>query len=387
MKVLMVHDVGRLTGGAEIQVQREISALGTRGLEVRVVVGHNHGETLSFGDYTFPTPGGSLPKLAMLYNQAAGRAVRSAVADFCPDVVHYHTLTKASPTVLRQAGDRPRVVTLHDYAVVYPLLVRVLPPDEVCGVGDFACCRVHAGGRFYFEQCRTALIRRELKQVAAIIVPSRFLAQVARSLGLGDPVVVPGSISAGIQPVGAKAREIAYVGRLEREKGVLELIREFALLSATVPDVRLTIAGAGQLEGVVREAAAELGNRVAVVGQVSTDEARRILARAAVTVVPSLWPEPFGLVGPESMACGTPVVASGRGGISEWLDHGQNGLCADPTQPGATAEALRRLLTDNEFWSKCVHGALRTAAAFNSSSHAAMLEELYVRLLTPRSAR
>lgn len=386
MRLLFVHDVGHLTGGAEVLIQREIGGLQARGHEVRTVVGRERSRSVDFGDYTFRTPGQSLPKIAMLYNPEAGKSVRRAVVDFNPDVVHYHTLSKASPAVLREAKGRVRVATLHDYGVLYPLLTRVLPREQVCGVGDFACCRDHAGSRYYFERIRTAMMRRELNKLGAVVVPSEYVAHVARSLGLQNVVVVPGSTPVAPQSPVAKKREIAYVGRLEPEKGVLELIREFALVSAAVPDVRLVIAGTGSLDGVVREAASALGDRVSVVGHVTPEEAQQIMACAEVSVVPSLWPEPFGLVGPESMACGTPVVASGRGGMAEWLDDGHNGLCADPTRQGATAGALQRLLTDEEFRSRCVAGAIRTAAAFDIPSHAAKLEELYMRLLRRDSA-
>jgi glycosyltransferase involved in cell wall biosynthesis len=415
MRILFVNDVGRLIGGTEVLIQREIRGLQARGHEVRTVVGRERSQSVDFGDYTFHTPGESLPKIAMLYNPSARKSVRRAVVDFDPDVVHYHTLSKASPSVLREAKGAVRVVSLHDYEVFYPHLPRVLPRALVCAVGDFACCPEHAGSRYYiervrtamkrrellklgaravpaasrhyFERVRTALMRRELLKLGAVVVPSEYVANVARSLGLRNVVVAPGSIPDAPRSPVAKKREVAYVGRLEPEKGVLELIREFALVSAAVPDVRLVIAGTGSLDGAVREAASALGDRVSVVGHVTPEEAQQIMARAAVSAVPSLWPEPFGLVGPESMACGTPVVASGRGGMSEWLDDGHNGLRADPTEQGATAAALQRLLTDEEFRCRCVAGAIRTAATFDIPTHAAKLEELYMRLLGRDTAR
>jgi len=110
-------------------------------------------------------------------------------------------------------------------------------------------------------------------------------------------------------------------------------------------------------------------------------EAQAVLSRSRVAVVPSLWPEPFGLVGPESMACGTPVVASGRGGISDWLEDGRNGLRADPSTSGAICAALFRLFSDRTLWQRCVDGSLRTAEAFSTVLHAERLENLYLRLL------
>jgi glycosyltransferase involved in cell wall biosynthesis len=409
MRILFVHDVGRLIGGTEVLIQREIRGLEESGHEVRTVVGRERIESLEFGDYTFQTPGQSLPKIAMLYNPAAKRAVRRAVADFNPDIVHYHTLSKASPSVLREAKGCVRLASLHDYGVFYPLLPRVLPREEACDVGDVACCRDHAGNRYffervraaigqrgllklvtgvvqaarrhYFERLRTAMIRRELLKLQAAVVPSEFVANVARSLGIPNVFVIPGSIpDAPREPV-AKIWDIAYVGRLEPEKGVIELVQEFSLLSALIPDVRLVIAGTGSLDAAVRDAVSGFGDRVSVVGQVTPEEAQQIMASAAISVVPSLWPEPFGLVGPESMACGTPVVASGRGGIGEWLDDGYNGLRADPTQKGAMAAAMQRLLTDDELRRHCIAGALATSSAFDVPSHTAKLEALYTRLL------
>ena len=391
MRVLFVHDVGRLIGGTEVLIQREIRGLQARGHEVRTVVGRERSQSVDFGDYTFRTPGQSLPNIAMLYNPAARKSVRQAVVDFDPDVVHYHTLSKASPSVLREAKGRVRVASLHDYGVFYPLLTDHASSRYYLERVRTAMIRrellkrgaggVLAAGRHYFERVRTAMMRRELLKLGAVVVPSEYVANVARSLGLQNVVVVTGSTPDAPRSPVAKKREIAYVGRLEPEKGVLELIREFALVSAAVPDVRLVIAGTGSLDCAVREAASALGDRVSVVGHVTPEEAQQIMACAAVSVVPSLWPEPFGLVGPESMACGTPVVASGRGGMSEWLDDGHNGLRADPTEQGATAAALQRLLTDEEFRCRCAAGAIRTAAAFDIPSHTAKLEELYMRLL------
>ena len=63
-------------------------------------------------------------------------------------------------------------------------------------------------------------------------------------------------------------------------------------------------------------------------------------------VVPSIWPEPFGLVGIEALAAGRPVVASATGGIVDWLQDGVNGLAVAPGSPRALASALNELLAD-----------------------------------------
>jgi glycosyltransferase involved in cell wall biosynthesis len=62
--------------------------------------------------------------------------------------------------------------------------------------------------------------------------------------------------------------------------------------------------------------------------------------------VPSVWPEPFGLVGIEGFEAGRPAVASDTGGISEWLTHGVSGLLVRPGDSRALARALNELLAD-----------------------------------------
>ena len=58
----------------------------------------------------------------------------------------------------------------------------------------------------------------------------------------------------------------------------------------------------------------------------------RLLADADALVVPSIWPEPFGLVGLEAAAAGVPAIAFRVGGIPEWLHDGENGCLASSSQ-------------------------------------------------------
>ena len=72
-----------------------------------------------------------------------------------------------------------------------------------------------------------------------------------------------------------------------------------------------------------------LGDEIEYVGEVSHNEKVELLQKAAVTVFPIQWPEPFGLVMVESMACGTPVLATRLGAVPEVVEHGRGGLVVD----------------------------------------------------------
>jgi glycosyltransferase involved in cell wall biosynthesis len=81
-----------------------------------------------------------------------------------------------------------------------------------------------------------------------------------------------------------------------------------------------------------------------VFGEIGHDEKLDLLERAKAVLFPIDWPEPFGLVMIEAMACGTPVIATPRGSVPEVIEHGVTGWILDVEgYPEAAAESLRRL--------------------------------------------
>ena len=69
-------------------------------------------------------------------------------------------------------------------------------------------------------------------------------------------------------------------------------------------------------------------------------------SQADLVVVPSIWPEPFGIVAAEAMASARPVVASQVGGLQHIVEHGKTGLLVPPESPEALAEAIGTLIAD-----------------------------------------
>lgn len=120
---------------------------------------------------------------------------------------------------------------------------------------------------------------------------------------------------------------ISYVGRLDRVKGVETLIRAFALLLESGISARLLVAGkplwflqeGEEYKKFLKQLSTDLGieKYVDFLGHVANTIS--LYQVSDVTVLPSQWSEPFGRVIIESMACGTPVVASRIGGIPEIL--------------------------------------------------------------------
>src|SRR5204862_6351622 len=81
-----------------------------------------------------------------------------------------------------------------------------------------------------------------------------------------------------------------------------------------------------------------------VLGEITHDEKVDLLGRAKAVLFPIDWDEPFGLVMTESMACGTPVIATPRGSVPEVIVDGETGFVVDPEDyPGQAAAALERV--------------------------------------------
>jgi glycosyltransferase involved in cell wall biosynthesis len=145
-------------------------------------------------------------------------------------------------------------------------------------------------------------------------------------------------------------RRVLYVGRFSPEKGLRFLLEALPAAAARVPELRALLVGGDEAEdGEYHEMARRLGvaERVVFGGVVPRDALPKVYADADVLAVPSLA-EGHPLAPLECLACGTPVVASDIPGLNETIEDGVNGLLVPPGTPGALAEALGRILRDDE---------------------------------------
>ncbi len=138
---------------------------------------------------------------------------------------------------------------------------------------------------------------------------------------------------------------LVCVGRFFPSKGQDVLIRALARLQKMNPAAHVEFIGEGPARETCERLARELGvhHKCVFTGQIEHAEVLRRMARAVATVVPSRS-EAFGLVNIESMAVGTPVVASKVGGIVEIVRDGQDGFLVPPDDPWALEVKLELLL-------------------------------------------
>ena len=137
---------------------------------------------------------------------------------------------------------------------------------------------------------------------------------------------------------------LCFVGRIAPEKGVLDAI-EVAKRSGRI--LRIA-AKAGHMpheidyeNDVFKPAVAAAGSAVEFLGELSLSDRDRLFASSFAALMPGEWPEPFGLVAIEALACGTPVVARRVGALPEIIRHGIDGYFGDDID--AMIDAVERV--------------------------------------------
>jgi glycosyltransferase involved in cell wall biosynthesis len=142
---------------------------------------------------------------------------------------------------------------------------------------------------------------------------------------------------------------IVCTGRFDLTKGQDVLIEALGLSAKNLISTKVEFLGAGPRQQAVQQRARQIGldGRCTFTGTVAHEEVLRRMSRAKLTVVPSRS-EAFGLVNIESMAVGTPVIASAVGGIPDIVRDGVDGFLVPPDNPKALAEKLELLLHDSD---------------------------------------
>src|SRR5215213_2855704 len=158
---------------------------------------------------------------------------------------------------------------------------------------------------------------------------------------MGGRPVVPNPIDTSEWPFRAeKGDSVLWIGRMSPDKGPHR-----AIAAAREAGVRLILAGPvqpGQEEFFSQEVEPHLdADGIEYVGEADSRRKRELYLEAKALLMPIRWPEPFGLVMVEAMACGTPVVAFPEGSVPEIVEDGRTGFVVDDER--TMADAIGRL--------------------------------------------
>ena len=307
--------------------------------------------------------------------------LRRLLRDEQPDVVHAHNWLVYSYLPLDKPNGPALVLSLHDYGLVCPTK-RFVHGEGVCsGPGPIKCLR--CAGEHYGHPKGEAIalasktLERQLRKHVDLFVPISDAVR-ARCIPNGRPRqwVIPDFLSALPDPPGPDPRLeqlpdepfILFVGDATVDKGAWELAETYASLPEAPPLVFVGRCFIDQLD-------ARRG--VHVLGPWPRELAIEALRRSLFAVVPSILPEPFGMVALEAAALGKAVIASDTGGLRDIVRHGETGLLVPPgDRPGLRA-AILRLIGDADLRRSLGEAAAQQAETFSAEAVVPRFEDAY----------
>lgn len=402
MRILSISQNHYVAGGMDRMMFEQARILAERGHNVvPFTAADPDDEPSRWADY-FPvaartdrTPITEVP--ATLYRPAAARALRDLMRREAFDVVHLHSWYKRlSPAILPVLRDAkvPVVQTLHEYRAVC---------SRSTMFRNGAICRECAGGRrlpAVVHRCNGSLSKTFIslsemaladrlgyRRIVRRFLPvSDFQRGLLREMGMPDdrmrtlpnPVSIPADAS---RPHAGGVGPVLFVGRLESYKGV-DL---FVALAKRRPNLRFLMAGDGSARGTIE---AQRPANLTLLGKLDSGALLEVVRTAACVVVPSLWPEAFGLTAVEALAAGTPVIASRTGGLTEIVRDGTDGYLVPPNDLDGFVAAVDRIFAD------LVHaremgaaGRTHATEAFSEDQFCARLTTIYREVIVEGAAR
>ncbi|MGH8012564.1 MAG: glycosyltransferase family 4 protein [Candidatus Binataceae bacterium] len=178
---------------------------------------------------------------------------------------------------------------------------------------------------------------------------------------------------------------LLFSGRMMPLKGGVMLLDALPRAAAALDrPMRLTLAGDGPARKAWQAKAREIEARHGSIeinfsGWMAHNELAARYRDVDLIVMPSLWPEPFGLAGPEAGLFGIPAAAYAVGGIPEWLHDGVNGHLApaDPPTAAGLADVIAACLRDRSHYQLLREGARIASLRMTISNHLGSLLEVF----------
>ena len=324
--------------------------------EALAALGH---EVTRFGRSSDEIEHWPLAKKALLparsiWSAETSRAMKAALREHRPDVVHVHnTFPLLSAAVLYACRDAgvPVVATIHNYRLA-------------CANGTFfrdgAVCHDCAGGgpaRAVLHGCYreshlatapVALAMSVHRQGWRSLVSAYVFISASQRDLLGGAGLPPGRVFVRYNLIPRRGRPqtvrtptVVYAGRLDEAKGARVLMAGWDGYREKCgePGLGLIIVGGGELQDEVA-AWASTHSSVEMTGPVSADRCAEVISQARAVVLPSAWEETFGLVAVEAMAAGVPPIAADHGSFTELITPEVDGVLFSPGDPAALALAI-----------------------------------------------
>ncbi len=268
------------------------------------------------------------------------------------------TLSIRLASTIKMVLEREKFDIVHLHEPFMPMLCSaVLRFSNAANIGTFHACD-GSPGYWCAWPIGIVLVRRRDHKLDGKIAVSRAAVEYHRKFVPGDYSIIPNGIdlehfSPDVSPMAEFCdgkRNILFVGRLEYRKGLNYLLKAYQQVKREIPNSRLIVVGPGTRlrkryeRWVKRQGLSD----VVFVGYASYADLPRYYKTADVFCAPATSRESFGIVLLESMAVGTPVVASNISGYAGVVTHGQDGLLVPPRDSRGLARALISVMSNEE---------------------------------------
>lgn len=355
MRILYVHERFGALGGAEANALITARELRGRGHEIGLLHGYPTGKSHQAWEAVFE------PRFP-IHTGAGGEGVRQVIREFQPDLVYVHKMADLEVIEALVASNLPLVRMVHDHDIYcmrsykYSYLTRRICERAASGFCVYGCGAFIARDHGSWLPVKYVSYREKKREIALnhqfdrVISVSEFMKGELLKNGFPNskleilpPVPQPGDPA--LRSSFSDRNLIVYAGQIIRGKGVDILLEALALLELPFECI---ILGDGGHKEYCQELARNLGleGRVTFKGFVPQEELKNYYRECTVVAVSSVWPEPIATIGMEVMRYGLPVVAFDAGGISDWLQNGENGFLVPWMDREAFAEKLQVLLSN-----------------------------------------
>jgi glycosyltransferase involved in cell wall biosynthesis len=347
MRIVLVHNLYRQAGGEDVVFRSEKRLLERAGHTVIPFVRSN----MELKDASLVARMGIVP--LMIWSQQSRQSFAATLDSERPDLVHVHnTFMAISPSIYSACSERgiPLVQTLHNFRLLCPAasFYRDGTVCEECVEQNLLRSIVHgcyrnsrqATGAVALMLAAHRALGTWYTHVTRYIALTHFAKEkFVRSGFPADKFVVKPNFADPDPGERVGAGEYAlFIGRIDATKGTRVLLDTWKRLPVKYP---LQVVGDGPdlqwMEAQVRESQL---SEVTFRGRLSHAAAVETIKGARFTIVPSTWYEGFPMCIAESFACGTPVLCSRLGGMSEIVDDHVTGLHFNPGDSQDLAEKV-----------------------------------------------
>ena len=246
------------------------------------------------------------------------------------------------------------------------------------------------------DRSRMILSLAKLAQTAMEKISARIAVSEAARTTLvqhvgGDALIIPNGVDTSFF-IDAKPRSgwpgegkaLVFLGRVdEPRKGLAILLEAFPEVRLVFPNLRILIAGPGDVSDLIDSVPTEHRDSIVHIGMISNDEKPDVFASGNIYVAPNTGGESFGIVLLESMASGTPVVASDLAAFERVLDYGNAGVNFRNEDASDLAKVLIDLLSNEDKLTSLKRAGYARSAEFDWSLVAKRVLEVYESVRLP----